>query len=268
VNGFDDSIAVQPGEPGSWFAHADPRQESISSVFGGWSAAVSLHAVRCASDALNDPELPSTPAAITINFVERVVPGQDVRIQVERIGGGRSITHWRADLRSLEDDRILTSATVALANRRSTDGHLELAMPAGPAPEGLDDYHAPGPQGQRTVLRPITGFPPTSLPTTESRHWLRELSGRPVDHLLLVYLADQYPPRSFYWADAPRPSATITLSVYLHATPTEVAAVGDDFVLVDAIGTRGQESISGQQASIWSRGGVLLATTEQLAWYR
>jgi hypothetical protein len=58
------------------------------------------------------------------------------------------------------------------------------------------------------------------------------------------------------------------MSVYFHATPAELAAVGTDFILNEAIGTRGVESTSGQQARLWSREGSLLATTEQLAWYR
>jgi hypothetical protein len=58
------------------------------------------------------------------------------------------------------------------------------------------------------------------------------------------------------------------MSVYFHATDDEVAAVGDDYFLNEATGTRGEHSTSGQQARLWSRDGALLATTEQLCWYR
>ena len=98
--------------------------------------------------------------------------------------------------------------------------------------------------------------------------WVRDANGRALDDLQLAYLADQYAPRSFFWGDGMRPSATITLSVYFHATPAELAAVGTDYVLNEATGTRGVQSTSGQQARLWSRDGVLLATTEQLCWYR
>jgi acyl-CoA thioesterase len=103
---------------------------------------------------------------------------------------------------------------------------------------------------------------------THSAHWLRDANGRPLDHLLIAYLADQYAPRSFFWGVGFRPSATLTLSVYFHASREELAAVGTDFILNEAVGTRGFESTSGQQARLWSRDGSLLATTEQLAWYR
>jgi len=46
------------------------------------------------------------------------------------------------------------------------------------------------------------------------------------------------------------------------------AAVGAGYILNEATGTRGVHSTSGQQARLWSRESVLLATTEQLCWYR
>ena len=259
---FEEATALQPISTGRWSAHADPRHESLSAMFGGWASAVSLRAVLATADG------ESLPAAITTNYLERIAPGDDVTVRVERLGGGRSISHWRAEVRANDDDRVLTAAMVALADRRHTDGHIEPEMPAAPDPDSLTEFHAPGPQGQRTLIRPISGLPPGSTSSTRSQHWLREESGNPVDHVLLAYLADQYAPRSFFWGEGIRPSATITMSVYFHATPQELADAGADYVLVEAIGTRGESSTSGQQARIWSRQGALLATTEQLAWYR
>jgi acyl-CoA thioesterase len=58
------------------------------------------------------------------------------------------------------------------------------------------------------------------------------------------------------------------MSVYFHATDDEVAAIGDDYILNEATGSRGARSTAGQHARLWSRAGVLLATSEQLSWYR
>ena len=60
----------------------------------------------------------------------------------------------------------------------------------------------------------------------------------------------------------------MTLSIYFHATQGEIEAVGEDYLLNEAIGTRGEYSTSGQQARFWSRAGKLLLTTEQLGWFR
>jgi len=125
---------------------------------------------------------------------------------------------------------------------------------------------APGPQGKQTMIRAISGEHASG--DTTGALWVRVRSGRALDHLQLAYLADQYAPRSFFWGVGVRPSATLTMSVYVHGTSEEIAAVGDDYVLNEATGTRGEQSTSGQQARLWSRSGVLLATTEQLCWYR
>jgi acyl-CoA thioesterase len=233
-------------------------------MFGGWTAAVMLKAV------LASTEGEAQPTALTVNFIRPVAPGGDVVIAPVRLGGGRSLEHWRVDLRAVDADTDspgpLATALVVLTNRRETDAHAQVQMPAAPPPEGLEQIHAPGPQGQQTEIRNVSGE--WASGDTRGMLWARDANGRSVDHLQLAYLADQYAPRSFFWGDGMRPSATITLSVYVHATAAELAAVGTDYVLNEATGTRGVESTSGQEARLWSRDGVLLATTEQLCWYR
>ena len=254
---LDAALALAP-DGDQWRAHADADHESISSMFGGWTAAVLLRAV--IATAATDAQ----PSALTVNFVRPIVPGSDVTIAASRLGGGRSLEHWRVD--ALASDELLATGLVVLTNRRDTDEHLQFEMPAVPAPDGLEQIHAPGPQGQQTEIRQVSGE--WGSGDTRGCLWVRDASGRPLDHLQLAYLADQYAPRSFFWGVGMRPSATITLSVSFHATADELAAVGTDYVLNEATGTRGAHSTSGQQARLWSRDGVLLATTEQLCWYR
>jgi len=62
--------------------------------------------------------------------------------------------------------------------------------------------------------------------------------------------------------------ATITMSVYFHATQQEMEDMGDDFVLAPACGTRAVQSTAGSQAQLWSPKGALLATTEQVCWFK
>jgi acyl-CoA thioesterase len=263
ISDLDAALAVNVAPDGTWLGFADPHYESLNGMFGGWTAAITLHAVLCAA---HDE---ARPSALTINFIGKVDPGAEVAIRAHRIGGGRSIGHWRAEVVAPTEGRALAQALVVLAARRSSDGHTEPTMPKVPPPDSVPDGRPPpGPMGERTVQRPIYGFPPFNRGGTKSLSWVRENTGRRVDHLQLAYLADAYPPRCFYWSDNFRPNATLTLSVYFHATDEEVAAIGDDYVLNEAIGTRGAHSTSGQQARLWSRQGALLATTEQLVWFR
>lgn len=268
MTSFDEAVALealQTREGGRWRAHADRRHESITGMFGGWTAAVSLQAVLRTAGAEGST---ATPAALTVHFMDKITPGEDVVLAVTRLGGGRSLAHWRAELLPADGDRVLAHAMVTLANRRESDAHLEPVMPAAPDPTTLEEIHAPGAQGQQTVIRPIWGHPPFEQASTSSGAWIQLVETRALDHPLLAYLADQFAPRSFYWNDGPRPSATVTMSVYFHATNDELTAAGEDYILNEAVGTRGEQSTSGAQLRMWSRDGALLATSEQLCWYR
>ena len=260
MGGLGEALALRPDGEGRWLGVADPEHESMNGMFGGWTAALLLAGAQRAAD-------PGRRAsALTVSFVSGVPPGSDVAIAVESLGATRSIEHLRVDLRTVADGVLRASALAVFTARRDSDGHLQPTMPAAPEPSLLEAFHAPGTQGERTELRRISMDYGTG--DTTSTAWVRELSGRPVDDLTLAYLADQFPPRSFFWGGGPRPSATLTMSVYFHATAEELAAVGDDWILNEAVGSRGESSTSGQHARQWSRDGTLLATSEQLAWYR
>mgnify|MGYP002632381802 CR=1 FL=1 len=260
MSDLEEALTLRSGDEGST-AFADPRYESINAMFGGWTTAIALRAT------LEAAENAALPSAITVNFVDRVEPGAKVHTRSRLVGSSRSVEHWLTELLSA-DGRTLALATVVLSNRRDTDGHTQPSMPEAPDPETLDEFHPPGPQGERSMMRPVTGQPPHGRADTTSTHWVREMTGRPVDHLQLAFLADQFAPRPFFWSEGPRPAATLCMSVYFHATADEVAAVGDDYIFSEATGSRGDNSTSGQHARLWSRSGVLLATTEQLHWYR
>lgn len=89
-----------------------------------------------------------------------------------------------------------------------------------------------------------------------------------MDAVQIAYLCDNYAPRAFYIGKGMRPSSTVTYSVFFVATPEEISLVGEDFTLIDAIGTRAIDGTAGSRVNLWSRSGTLLATSEQLCWYR
>jgi acyl-CoA thioesterase len=260
VAGIEESLTLRPDGDGRWLAHADPEHESITGMFGGWTAAVLLRAIQQASD------VAGSPSAMAVSYIGSIPPGGDVAVTVDHLGGGRSIDHWRAEARSAGELNVLATALVSLTNRRPSQPNLQLHMPEAADPAGQERIYSLGPQGKQCDIRAVSGA--FGSGDTTSLIWVRDASGHPLDHALLAYYADQYAPRSFYWGDGPGRSATISMSVYFHATEDEIAAVGDDYVLNEATGTRGVHSTSGQQANLWSRAGTLLITTEQLCWYR
>jgi acyl-CoA thioesterase len=262
VSELEEALKLKLTQPGSWRAFADPRYEASTGMFGGWTAAILLRA------AIDDAARQGVPSAVTINYVDKVEPGTDVAVRARRVGGTRSLQHWHSEMLAGNDDRILAYAMLVFADRRATDGFTEPKMPHAAAPDTFELLHPPGAHGERTVYRPITGNPPFAQPSTASTCWVRDNTGRRVDYLQLALLADVNAPRSFYWSAGPRLSATMTMSVYFHGTKEEIDAVGDDYLFNETVGTRGDMSTSGQQTRLWRADGVLLATSEQLCWYR
>lgn len=247
---------------GGWAAEADPHFEGFNSMFGGWTAALALAAIS------GDAEADRVPAILSVNYVAPIPPGSPARIRTRCLGGGRSVSHWIADLYRHDSDDALATATVVTVVRRPTDGHLQVTMPDAPPPESLAEWHPPNPVGALIDVRPVRGTPPFGRKDNASLDWLRLTAGRAIDRLQVALLADACAPRPFFWSDGPRPSATLAMTVFFHATDDELAAVGDDYVLNEVTGARGNESLADQSLRMWSRQGVLLASSNQLCSYR
>jgi acyl-CoA thioesterase len=257
-----DGLALRPVGDNEWRAFADPRFEAGTGMFGGWTAALLLQATRLAAPG------EGAPVAVGVSYVSKISTGVELAVRASAIGGGRSLSHWRAEAREVGGAALGAVATVLLAKRRDSDGFTEGAAPAAPPPEELPCFHPPAPFGARVDVRPVSGFPPFNRPDTRSLSWVREMTGRRLDAVQLAYLADCFPPRILYRSEGMRASSTLTMSVYFHATEEELAAIGDDFVLSEVAATRAAMSTIGSRLSLWSRGGALLATSEQLCWHR
>ena len=89
-----------------------------------------------------------------------------------------------------------------------------------------------------------------------------------MDKARLGMVTDNSAPRAMYALGPTVMTTTLSLTAYLHATAEELAAIGDDFILVECEGRVGGGGASDERSSYWSRDGKLLATSEQLAWYR
>jgi acyl-CoA thioesterase len=260
ISTLEESLALYAIGESAWRAYADPDNEAGTGMYGGWTAALLLKAV------LSDPRAEGEAAALTVNYVSRIAPKSELRVMCALLGGSRSVTTWRADVFIDGQDTPSATANVVLANKRDSDGFTERTRPDAPDPDTLPMIHPPASFGQRIDMR--AWRIPFGQDDSHSAQWIRERSGHPTDHVLLAYLSDCYPPRIFLRSPAPRPSSTITLSVYFYASAAELAAVADDFILNDVVGTRAHASTIGARLDLWSRAGALLATSEQLCWFK
>jgi hypothetical protein len=65
----------------------------------------------------------------------------------------------------------VATASAVRTERRDSDRHLEILMPDAPDPAMLEaTYPAPGPWGERALVRPILGSPPHNQESTYSTY--------------------------------------------------------------------------------------------------
>jgi len=255
-----DSLVLHAVGEGAWRAHADPQSEAGTGMFGGWTAAMLLKTI------LSDARAQGEPVALNVSYVSRIAPGAELQLRAQQLGGSRSVSTWRSDIRIAGEAVASASANAVLAVRRPSDGFTEFTMPQAPDPNSLPMLHPPGPFGQRIDMR--AWKVPFGQKDSHSSQWIRERSGHPIDHVLLAYFSDCYAPRIFLRGNSFRPSSTVTLSVYFYASPEELAASANDYFLLEAVGTRAESSVVGAQLRIWNQSGALLATSEQLCWFK
>ncbi|HET9232010.1 MAG TPA: thioesterase family protein, partial [Vitreimonas sp.] len=215
---------------------------------------------------LVDPRAEGEASAINVNYVSRIVPKSELEVRVRPLGGGRSVMTWRTEIFADGGEDALATGHVVLTSRRDGTAFTEFTRPAAPDPETLTLAHPPAAFGQCVDMR--AWRLPFGNDNSHYANWIRERSGHPVDHVLLAYLSDAYPPRIMGRGPGPRGSSTLTLSAYFFATAAELAAIGGDYILNESVGTRAEGSTIGSQLRMWSRAGALLATSEQLCWFK
>ena len=244
-------------------AQTDPDYWNMHGPFGGWIASQLLGAV------LADPARRGDPIATSTSFVGAIEAGP-FAIHLRRLRTNRSTDFWWSELRQLQngEEAVCAYATVALADRPASATELEQAMPDAPPAASL----AP-----RTPALPLQWFKLFELrPATEnlfagdtarSLTWTRKRDV-PLDFAALTEICDSAAPRIFARTRRPVPIATVTMNVFFHATAAEIAETGSGFVLCDANWHGANDGYFDEQQLVWSESGRLLATTDQLCWYR
>jgi hypothetical protein len=259
---LDDSLALTPEGNGVFASLADPRYEANSGMFGGWTAALMVKAV------LSDVRASGTCSYLSMQYLKMIAPGSALRVTTRPVGGSNSVMVWQVEVQPDGADFPSACGTILLTHRRPSDAWTELTMPEAAAPETLPPFSPPGSFGKSTDNRLTRGLQLFEASDTVSHGWARETSGRPMDAVQLAYLCDVYAPRVFHISKGPRPSSTVALSLTILAGPDELAAIGEDWILTEAMATRIEQSQAGSAARLWSRAGKLLATSEQLCWFR
>ena len=231
--------------------------------YGGWIAALLMKAIL-------DQKPLGEPLSLTVTFLGGCQDGPlDGTTRLLR--RSRSNEHWTAEF-SDQTGTMVAHAVATFGVRRPT---VEIGIPAPPEPAMSPDQAPPrpnfgdsGPGFFRSYdYRQFVGKPFRVNETAKSRGWLKDADSRPLDYISLAAAADAPMPRVFLRSTTPTPIATMTMSVYFHATPEALAEAGGDYILIDCDMRIGRAGFHDQIATLWTASGKLLATTEQIVWY-
>jgi acyl-CoA thioesterase len=239
--------------------------------FGGATAAVVLQSV------LQHPDVLGTPVALTVNFAAALTAGT-FEVQATPVRTNRSTQHWTVQITQPDEDGkplVNTTATVFTALRRETWSENDLPMPEVPRPGDVDRLSI-GPRGVAWLaqyeMRPVSGSIPVvwdgSGTHSESRLWLREAPSRPLDYPALAAMSDMFFPRVWLRRATVVPAGTVSITTYFHADAKQLAEVGTGYLLGRAHAQSFSNGYFDQNAHLWSESGKVLATSNQIVYYK
>ena len=260
---FDAALSLTDTDDGRLLGQTHCGYWNQVGPYGGITAAVILQAI------LRRPERLGDPLSLTVNYAGPVAEGA-FELDVQLLRSNRSTQHWTVLLRQGEDRQVVINAIAVFALRRDAWSQLEAVHPAVPAPESIAPYRRPvnSEWFQRYDMRPVRGMPTGDNPDTTSEFWVRDDPPRPLDFPALAAICDTFVPRIFLRRPKLVPIATVSMNIYFHLDAKRLAAQGSGFVLATAHGQVFHEGFFDHEGQIWGTDGHLIATTQQICWYR
>jgi len=258
---FDTAIALTADGPQRWRGRTSEAYWNMVSPYGGVTAGAMLQAM------LDEPGRRGTPLAFTLNFLAPIAAGEFL-IDTELVRANRSSQHWA--IRLSQEGRVLAQAIAICALRRETWGRIEATRPAVPPAEQCEIAPPRKATGflQRYEFRIVRGKPFAENPDSLSQVWVADNPPRPLDFASLTALCDSFLPRIFLRRPDFVPIGTVSINIYFHAGEEAVARQGAAPLLAVAQGQAFSDGHFDHHGHVWSTDGTLLATTQQLVWYK
>jgi Thioesterase-like superfamily len=255
-----------------WRSPTESGYGTFLGAFGGWTCAAGVLA---ATDLVNTAVGEGRdPLALTINFMGPVRDGF-VAVEPLILANTKSTTHvwltlWHETQAHERASSPAASMSLVFAKPRLTDRIGVQRMPEAAAPDSVprarfanDKVSWPAQYDQRMVL----GLPWRPNAGMRSLTWTRNIDRAALSFARLAAMADASLPRIFFHYPAVSPISTVTMTVQFHCDAAELAAIGDDFVLIEAHAQSARHGHFDQHVRIFAKTGQLLATSTQLVWF-
>ncbi len=265
THAFDGAVALEQQADGTFTGHTSPAYANMVGPFGGISAAQVMNAV------LLHPQRLGEPVALTINYAAALADGP-FTIDARPARTNRSTQHWVISVQ--QNGETVLTATAFTALRRDTWSLDEQTLPDVPCPADVPLVAGGIPMAwvQNYEMRPIAGGMPKvwdgSGDSSLTQLWVRDTPARALDFASLTALADVFFPRLFVRRATAVPVGTVTMTVYFHADSAQLQATGSGYLLAQAKAQAFRNGYFDHTAQLWNEAGVLLATTQQVAYYK
>ncbi|VWX56969.1 acyl-CoA thioesterase [Sphingorhabdus sp. 109] len=261
---LDRETALVAQEEGQFtIAASDVYRNPTGMAFGGWVAAIAGRAVEM------HPECRGPLVSQQIVYMTGVGPGE-VSISVKLLRAGSSTQFWRVELS--QNGSMTNAADIVTSTRRPTDIDYQVEMPATRSPEESISLPSVNPMAPKWVShydqRIAKGIPFAVNESPEAIVWIREADGRPVDRISLLSILDTPMPRTFFVTEQFRPGSTVTMASYIYASEEDLAEAGTDYMLLRVTGATVRNSATDGRVELWSKNGILLATSSQIGFFR
>ena len=264
---FDDGLNLQAAGEHRYTGATTAAYANMVGPYGGMTAAQLLQA------ALQHPARRGDPVSLTVNFAAPVADGA-FEVEARPLRTNRSTQHWL--LLMSQAGEVVASGTALLAQRRPTWSAPEAAMPAGlPAFDDLERRPTSGYPAwvSRYDMRFVCGgmaavFDGVEQPDSLTRLWLRDEPPRPLDFPSLAAACDCFAPRLWVRRHQRSPAGTVTMTVYFHADVPLLAAQGSRPLFGQARALVLRDGYCDQMGELWSADGLLLASTQQVQYYK
>jgi acyl-CoA thioesterase len=228
---------------------------------GGYLAAILLRSMLMTT---HEPD--RATRSLTIHYLTVPDAGPiEIATSVEKTG--RSITTVMA--RMSQGLKPIALAIGVFGKPFSDYDFQDIAMPAVSAPESYVEFRGVVPNAERYEMRPAIGGEPWSgAERALTGGWIRPKEERPPDVLLITALSDAWYPSIFVKTrDGQFAGAvpTIDLTIYFRVEMPLANSRPDDYYLVRFESTTARQGYVEESGELWSKDGVLVAQSRQLA---
>ena len=260
---FDQAIKLNKKSQGLSVGATTPEYQNMVGPYGGALCAILLNAVMIDERRIGDP------ISVTVHFAAPVAEGE-FEVKATAVRTNRSTQHWLVEL--IQGGEVAVYGTVFTGIRRETWGDGEIRFPAVPEPETITHgFHVTLPWTKAYDFKFIEGGPQTPAienKPSQTRMWIRDEPPRKLDFVSLSSICDAFFPRIFLKRGYRVPIGTVVLTTHFHVSQEQINQVGDGYLLGTADAKTYGKGYFDQSSELWSKDGVLLATSHQMVYYK